>query len=676
MHCTTHVRRVSVLAAGLLAAWSAPASAQDAVAVVPGRVLVKFRDGVPAEQVRSLVASAGARTLGILPRIGVHVLQLPGKGAEMAAARAFARHSEVAFAEPDYVFGPQDVTPNDPWYANSQWALKKIQCPTAWSTTTGSSGVTIAILDTGVNGAHSDLSAKLVAGWNFFDNNSNTADVYGHGTLVAGTAAAASNNALGVASVAWNCKIMPIRVTDSAGYGYVSMMASGLTWAADRGARVANISFNVTGSASLSAAAVYFRAKGGVITVSSGNSGSVSSTPDDPNLLTISATDAYDKITSYSTTGPCVDLAAPGSAATTTSGGGFTISSGTSISAPIVAGVVALVISANPNLTAAEIDAVLRQSADDCGTAGYDTVFGWGRVNAARAVALAVAAGGTDIQAPTVSISSPTAGGTVSGTVSVRATAADNVGVSSVAFYLDGVLKWTDTAAPYAWSWDSTTTASGGHTLKAVAVDGAGNSGTAQITVTVSNTTADTAPPAVSLTTPADGGTVSGVVSVAADASDNVGVAAVEFYLDGVLKSTDTAAPYSWSWDTTGAANGIHTLKATARDAAGNSASTQMTVNVSNPAADTTAPAIEITSPANGASVGANVTVTVNATDNVGVTRVELYVDGVLTQASSSAPFTMKWNARKAPAGAHTLQCKAYDGAGNVGVSAVVTVYR
>ena len=127
--------------------------------------------------------------------------------------------------------------------------------PAAWDTRTGG-GVTIAILDSGVDTTHPDLEAQLVPGWNAYDNNSDTSDVFGHGTQVAGTAAAAGNNSIGVAGVAFGAKIMPIRVTDTSGMGYASSMANGLTWAADKGARAANLSFQgVSGSSTVLSAA-------------------------------------------------------------------------------------------------------------------------------------------------------------------------------------------------------------------------------------------------------------------------------------------------------------------------------------------------------------------------------------------------------------------------------------
>ena len=133
--------------------------------------------------------------------------------------------------------------------------LRKINAPTAWDTSTGA-GITIAILDTGVDGTHPDLAAQMVPGWNSFDNNGNTSDVLGHGTAVAGVAAAASSNGVGIAGVAGGARIMPIRISDSAGYAYWSTAAQGLTWAADHGAQVANISFEgMAASSTMQAAA-------------------------------------------------------------------------------------------------------------------------------------------------------------------------------------------------------------------------------------------------------------------------------------------------------------------------------------------------------------------------------------------------------------------------------------
>ncbi len=538
--------------------------------IIPGRILVQFQPQVSGAEANSLVAAAGGRVVEALDRIGVRVVALPAGANETAFARAFGQRPEVAFAEVDRLLPPGAVTPNDPYYAN-QWHLGRIEAPAAWSTTTGHTSVTIAILDTGVDPNHEDLSSKLVAGWNFYDNNSNTSDVYGHGTKVAGTAAAASNNGVGVASVAWNCWIMPIRISQPDGWATYSAMANGLTWAADRGARVANISYAASNSSTVRSAAQYFYNKGGVVTMSAGNNSYFDPSADNPYVLTVSGSDPNDNLYSWSNTGNNVDLAAPGCVgATTGNGGGYYTACGTSFSAPLVAGVAALVLSVKPSASGAELTDILKQSADDRGASGWDPSFGWGRVNAARAVSMA---GGTpgDTQAPSVSFLAPAPGATVSGTITIDIAASDNVGVASVAVAVDGVTLETDSTSPYSFSWNTANVANGVHTLTATAGDAAGNTSTATITVTVNNVSAsDTTPPTIAIISPASGSRVSGNVSVLVNTSDNVRVVKVELYVDGMLTATSTTAPFTTKWNTRKATAGPHTLLSKAYDAAGN----------------------------------------------------------------------------------------------------------
>src|SRR5207249_3096066 len=179
-------------------------------------------------------------------------------------------------------------------------------------------------------------------------------------------------------------------------------------------------------------------------------------------------------------------------------------------------------------------------------------------------------------------ITAPANGASVAGTtVVVSATASDNVGVVGVQFKLDGAnLGPEDTASPYTFSWNTTTVSNGVHSLTAVARDAAGNQTTsAAISVTVNNP--DTVPPTVSVTSPASGATVSGTITISAAASDNIAVVGVQFKLDGAnLGAEDTVSPYSISWNTTTVSNGVHSLSAVARDAAGNQ-TTSATVSVS-----------------------------------------------------------------------------------------------
>jgi len=212
---------------------------------VPGRLLVKPREGINESDLQHLFAAHGAQQHAAIQQINVRIIKVP-EAARDRVLEALQRHAGIEFAEPDGVHQPS-LIPNDTYYSFA-WHLPKIQAPQAWDIATGSSSVTVAILDTGVESTHPDLAAKIVSGWNFYDNNSNTSDVLGHGTQVAGGAAAISNNGTGVSSLAWGCRIMPIRVSDTTGSAFDSTIAQALSWAADQGVRVANASYAVSQS--------------------------------------------------------------------------------------------------------------------------------------------------------------------------------------------------------------------------------------------------------------------------------------------------------------------------------------------------------------------------------------------------------------------------------------------
>ena len=293
--------------------------------------------------------------------------------------------------------------------------------------------------------------------------------------------------------------------------------------------------------------------------------------------------------------------------------------------------------------------------------------------NSTTATPVTVTVNNVDATPPTVSMTAPANGATVSGaSVTLSATASDNVAVIGVQFTLDGVnVGAEDTASPYSINWSSIGTSNGPHTLAAIARDGAGNTATAAVSVTVSN---DVTPPTVSMTAPVDGATVSGMaVVVSANASDNVAVVGVQFKLDGVnLGAEDTASPYSISWNSTTATNAPHTLTAVARDAAGNTTTaTAVTVTVDN-----ASPTVAMTAPAGGATVaGTNITVSANASDNVAVVGVQFKLDGLnLGLEDTASPYSIAWNTTTATNGSHSLTAVARDGVGNTTTSAAVTV--
>jgi hypothetical protein len=398
------------------------------------------------------------------------------------------------------------------------------------------------------------------------------------------------------------------------------------------------------------------------------------------NVLAVSATEPTDTLATFSSYGSWVDLSAPGDMILTTQRGGtYGNWWGTSLASPIAAAVGALALSANPSLTNAQLVTLLEKNSDDLGTPGFDQYYGYGRVNAYKAVLAAKGMiSSADTTPPTVSISAPSSSATVAGTVSVLGTATDNVGVTKIELDVDGAAVATATSSPFSFSWNSTTVSNGSHSITVKAFDAASNIGSALVTINVNNVVATT-PPSVSIAEPLASTTVSGTVPVQGSATDSSGVAKIELDVDGAAVATATSSPFSFSWNSASKTNGSHTLTVKAFDAANNMGSASVTVSVNNaPAqtADTTAPVVAITSPAGGATVSRNISIVVSAKDNVGVTRVAIYLDNVQLCSDTSAPYTCSWNTRKASAGSHTITATAWDAAGNTGKALPVTVTK
>ncbi len=578
-----HHHVVPTLVATAVALVACPSWAQAEAAVhAKGRVLVHANAGLSDDAVDGIVkAHAGkARRIG---KSDLFIVDLPGHASEVAVQALLAHNPHLKFAELDRRVEP-GFAANDP-YLGSQWHLSKINASAAWDVARGQ-GVTIAILDTGVAASHPDLAANLVPGWNVYGNNTDTSDPHGHGTAVAGVAAAVFNNGMGVASVAGAAKIMPVRIADANAYAYWSTVAQGLTWAADNGARVANISYvGVAGSSSVQSAAQYMKSKGGLVIVCAGNNGIDEGITPSATMIPVSATSSADAKTSWSSYGSFVAVSAPGQDIwTTTRAGGYQAWWGTSMASPVVAGVVASMMAAKPTLSAAQVESLLFSTAVDLGAAGRDPLFGHGRVNAYAAVAAAASAVAADTQAPTASITSPGGGSTVSGDVTVNVSASDNVGVTRVELRANGSLLATDISAPYQFAWDTTKLANGNASLVATAYDAAGNSkASSSVTLYVSNATAvvaDTTPPVVTISNPVNGGKVSGNVAVKVAATDNAGTSTLRqtLYINGKSAATATGGALNYTWNTRKAATGSYTLQAVAVDAAGNSSSVQVGV--------------------------------------------------------------------------------------------------
>lgn len=581
-------RPTMALRAACLAAAMAAGAVHGTVALaaqptewVKGRLVVHARAGLSDDELGKLVKPHGgkARRIG---NTGMYIVDLPPGMSEVAVANQLAHNPKLKGAELDAVLKPALVT-TDP-YLGSEWHLARINAPAAWDKTLGA-GVTIAILDTGVDASHPDLAANIVPGWNTYDNNANSADVTGHGTAVAGTAAAIANNAMGVAGVAGAAKIMPIRISDLNGYATGSAVAQGLIFAADNGARVANISFNgLVGNSTVSSAAQYMKSKGGLVVVSAGNNGINEGLAVDTTMIPVSATETSDAVASWSSYGNFVAVAAPGNTIwTTTRGGGYGQWWGTSFASPVAAGTVALMMSARPSLSNSQVESLLYATAVDLGPAGKDIYYGHGRIDANAAVNAAMAAPSADTQAPSVAVSSPAGGSTVSGWVAIDVSASDNVGVTRVDLKVNGTLVASDVAAPYQFSWNSSQAANGTTSLVAWAYDAAGNGkASAPVAINVANAVvADTTPPQVVITNPGNGSRVSGNVRISVNAADDSGTAGLQqsLYIDGARVASGTGGSLTYTWNTRKSANGAHTVQAVAQDAAGNRSSTAVQVS-------------------------------------------------------------------------------------------------
>ncbi|CAG0966814.1 serine protease [Planctomycetaceae bacterium] len=575
---TTHLGIIGMLclAAGMANAAPSPQK------FVNDELLVQFKAGAHKAGSDSVLKGAGAAEAEEIPQLRIKRIKVPAAARDKVKA-ALAKNPNVSFVEENYLAEPTTI-PNDPSFA-SQWHLPKIAAPAGWDISTGSSTVDIAIIDTGIDPSHPDLAGKLLPGYNFVTNTTDTHDVYGHGTKVAGSAAAMVNNAVGVSGVAWQNPILPLAVTDSTGIASYSRIASAITYAVDHGARIINISFaGPTNSTTMQSAIDYAWNKGAIIFAGAGNS--ATNAPYYPaacnHVVAVAATTSSDTLASFSNYGNWITVAAPGySILTTTNGGGYGSVSGTSFSGPITAGLGALILSVNPTLSNAQVVDIITKNTDDIGAPGFDPSFGNGRINVLKSLTAAQnAVAQSDTTAPLTSITSPTSASTVKGKASVAVAAADNVGVAKVELHINGSPFATATTAPFFFSWDTTTTADGTYTLEAMAYDGAGNTGrSGSVSVKVANAV-DTIAPTVAITSPANGAKIGTSATISIAASDNVGVSRIELHIDGKLVTSKTGLTnLSYAWNTRKITTGAHTVTAKAFDAGGNAATTSITVH-------------------------------------------------------------------------------------------------
>jgi thermitase len=378
------------LAAALAAALCTVQASAEPAKYVQDELLVGVTPNAAVRSAAGPLDSTSFRIVGQHPQLGVFRVKV-ARGLSLAgAAERLRMRGDVLFVEPNGIYHAS-ATPNDPSFG-SQWAPRKVQADLAWPMWTPKAQVVVAIVDTGIDYTHPDLTNKVlrssgtVVGYNAVGSNAHTGntadpiDDQGHGTHCAGIAAAQIDNSTGVAGISgWNgvagstdvsTKLMPVKVLDSTGSGTDATVAAGITWAADHGAKVISLSLGGGGSTTLSNAVSYAWNKGCVVVAAAGNSSSsaLSYPAAYPNVLAVAATDSTDTLASYSNYGSWVNVAAPGSTIYSTlptyaAGGNFGTNygylSGTSMATPNVAGEAALLLAQNPALANSQIRSII-----------------------------------------------------------------------------------------------------------------------------------------------------------------------------------------------------------------------------------------------------------------------------------------------------------------------------
>ncbi|MGQ9648653.1 MAG: S8 family serine peptidase [Phycisphaerae bacterium] len=553
--------------------------------IVPDQLIVSLRPGATQGDLMNLLNGHDAGINGQLQGLSAYLVGVDPRNREQLARSL--RGSPLVEEVLNNRLIQIEITPNDPDYT-IQWFLQAVHVPQAWTFTTGSGNVLIAVLDTGVDTSHPDLADKLKTGANTFDTDLSYADTSGHGTAVAGIIGAQSNNADGVASVAPGCPILPIRVTGLDNKADSWSIAAGIALAVNRGAKVINISFAPLYENDIVLRQARMAWISGCLTViAAGNGGSRVEATGSDEALFIGAIDQFDKLASFSTSGDFVDLVAPGmSIYTTTLGKAYAAWTGTSFAAPIASGVAALIWSANPSLRPATVRDILLATARDLGPTGWDEAFAFGCVDAATAVELAARiVEQQDTTPPNVAIVSPSGGTAVSSLTVLQVEAGDTLGIAEIVLYVDQARKASDSVWPYGFVLDPGKYATGMRELRVKAIDLAGNVSEAAINVTITSAP-DGTPPIVDMTSPRPGTTVRGMVSIVARATDDRALSQIEILIDGMtvlsLEPSDSAATVAHNWNTADprVSLGSHTIIVRATDTSGNAATSSVNVTV------------------------------------------------------------------------------------------------
>lgn len=392
---------------------------------VPGEVLVKLLMPAATTAAASSTQLGIASVDGILAAYGVtsveqlfpdapeqgldaiYKLSFPAGRDVLEMVAELSGDPSVLFAEPNHLYHLSDTTiaaPDDALYT-MQWHLNNsgqtggragadMHAADAWAVTTGSPDVLVAVIDSGIDYRHEDLDDGRVRtdiDWDYVNFDDDAMDDNGHGTHVAGSIAAESNNATGVTGLMWQASLVAYKVCDRTGSCAADAIAKAIRQAAHYDADIINMSLGGSCSQTIADAVNYaYFDHGVVIVAAAGNSASGVAYPAAfPPVIAVGAVDYNDRIAYFSNYGPEIDVVAPGvNVLSTIPYNGYETYSGTSMASPQVAAVAGLILAQHPGIDNGTLRALIRQAVDDRGAVGFDTRYGYGRINAAKAVTL------------------------------------------------------------------------------------------------------------------------------------------------------------------------------------------------------------------------------------------------------------------------------------------------
>ncbi|GAA0533985.1 hypothetical protein GCM10010172_13730 [Paractinoplanes ferrugineus] len=539
----------TAVAASFTAVTTMASAAESDTTAQPVRLIVGYKAESLPDSASQKFSVAGVRAAA-LNQLRASTVRVPATRSAALIA-ALRNDPNVSYVEVDHVRKIDDVTPNDTEYvAGHQPESREVNLPAAWESTTGSD-VTVAVLDTGVN-ANGDLSGAVLDGYDFVNNDGDPADDQGHGSKVSSLIAARGNNGAGIAGVCWECRILPVKVLDYQGSGYDSDIARGITWAVQHGAKVINMSLGGDSySQTLADAVAYANASGVLVVAAAGNEStskreypaaygdvlSVGATAPCPNYsadpaCTTGTTDRANFSNFNSSTDKWVDVAAPGTVLAMDRNGryGPEQSKGTSFSAPIVAGIAALIKSQKPSYTGWSLMWSIMNTATPIGS--WTT---YGKVDAAKALTW-----DTETSAPTILGLSPQQNQKVRGTVTFTPYQPSDVGsgIRLVALSVDGVAKGGATKAPWAVAWNSAGR-NGTAKIQFRLYDKAGNTRVYDRVVIADNTA-----PNVRITkAPKNKSKIKGTVKIYYTGSDTYGIKNYQLIINGKVVSTHAGTP-------------------------------------------------------------------------------------------------------------------------------------